>query len=310
MQYPNQHTNAPSHEPSTSATTDREEVRPAPPLRDPSHHGADSQTHASVHNVEATNEQFADFASESLKKTPVPRSEDDPSRHGASYHAASRTDARTHDNSRQDATQLELARTDTSKDKEINDNRQTEALEEPSENWLDIKQTEEKLRQLGVSRTTRTVQKFCHQGKLTAKLVPTESGSRYIVKESSIEEFVERMQDVLPGNSFAPSETPDLGSHLDHSRQRAESEPSNRGDTAPQLETVIDLKDQHIQMLSAQLDTANRQISVKDDQIAAMLERDHETNVLIQNLQRMIALPEARTSSSASENNSVIEHKR
>ena len=60
------------------------------------------------------------------------------------------------------------------------------------------------------------------------------------------------------------------------------------------MDQILTLKDEQISLLSSQLDTANKQIAIKDEQIGAMIERDHETNVLIQNLQQLVALPEAR----------------
>ena len=60
------------------------------------------------------------------------------------------------------------------------------------------------------------------------------------------------------------------------------------------LREIIELKNEQIVMLQSQVETANAQISVKDEQIATMHERDHETNILIQNLQGLVALPQAR----------------
>ena len=59
------------------------------------------------------------------------------------------------------------------------------------------------------------------------------------------------------------------------------------------MQEIIGIKDDQITFLKSQLDIANKQIEMKDEQINTMLERDHETNVLIQNLQRLMALPEA-----------------
>ena len=53
-----------------------------------------------------------------------------------------------------------------------------------------------------------------------------------------------------------------------------------------------------IDFLMKQIDTKDQQLAVKDRQIESMLERDHETNILIQGLQTSLtgvvrALPRA-----------------
>lgn len=49
--------------------------------------------------------------------------------------------------------------------------------------------------------------------------------------------------------------------------------------------------------LTDQLRTKDEQLKIKDTQIAAMLERDRETNFLIRGLQTLLGLPERRATS-------------
>lgn len=53
--------------------------------------------------------------------------------------------------------------------------------------------------------------------------------------------------------------------------------------------------DEMVEFLKKQLDRAHHQMEVKDRQIEALLERDHETNILIQGVVK--ALPSARKDS-------------
>ena len=58
--------------------------------------------------------------------------------------------------------------------------------------------------------------------------------------------------------------------------------------------------EQMLEFLMKQIDTKDQQLAVKDRQIESMLERDHETNILIQGLQTSLtgvvrALPAARS---------------
>ena len=74
------------------------------------------------------------------------------------------------------------------------------------------------------------------------------------------------------------------------------------------LREIISIKDEQIDMLQSQVATANIQIAMKDEQIGEMLERGHETNHLIQNLQRMIGLPEGRSSSPFEDRSIDVDH--
>lgn len=175
------------------------------------------------------------------------------------------------------------------------------------EHWLDVEQAAEPLRERGTARTIRTVQKMCKRGDLIARLVPTENGVRYIINEQSVHDFVQRDYEKLPTGGLGEvhsSEREDAASSAE-----AREEGDQIGATGPvnakpaeintnqaaDLRDIIDLKNEQIAMLRAQAETANAQISVKDEQIATMLERDHETNILIQNLQGLVALPQGRS---------------
>ncbi len=171
-------------------------------------------------------------------------------------------------------------------------------------NWLDVEQAAELLKERGISRTIRTIQKMCKRGDLNARLVPTENGVRYIISDLSIDEFVERHNEKLPSGGFEPKAiNDDVVVEQNSNPTNVGNEPievnaptsQTEQNPAPHLKEIIELKDQHIAMLQSQVETANTQIAVKDEQIGAMLERDHETNVLIQNLQNLVALPEGRS---------------
>lgn len=194
-----------------------------------------------------------------------------------------------------------------------NSEKQTQTA--PLENWIDIEQAALLLRERGISRTGRTIQRLCKKGDLECRLVPTENGSRYIINDQSVEALAKRYHEILPGSgsrdrlddelNFAQhlqltqAENVDAESatNTQQSRQNTVVENHSNHIVNQHMQQIVDLKDQQIQMLQSQLTTANTQIAVKDEQINTMLERDHETNVLIQNLQRLIALPEGRAQS-------------
>ncbi len=209
----------------------------------------------------------------------------DSSRHDTLQHVSARQDASMHDEARRDTTERDASRHDVASSKDE---------DRLSENWVDIQQAEILLRNQGVSRTTRTIQRFCQKGDLESRLVPTETGSRYIINERSIEALAKRLRETLPGNSFPTNETDSIENAAAGQAPGSDQITQSVGTDDTHMRQVVGLKDQHITMLQTQLAIANNQIAVKDEQFAAMIERDHETNILIQNLQRMVGLPEAK----------------
>ncbi len=158
--------------------------------------------------------------------------------------------------------------------------------------WVDIETTCDILREEGVTRTIRTIQRMCKRGDLEARLVPTENGTRYLVERGSIHEFVERHNQIMP--SGPGREEMEGNIPVGHSTQSTNTQPQlNDNHDRSHMQEIIGIKDDQITFLKSQLDIANKQIEMKDEQINTMLERDHETNVLIQNLQSLMALPEA-----------------
>ena len=183
--------------------------------------------------------------------------------------------------------------------------------------WLDVEQAAELLKERGISRTIRTIQKMCKRGDLNARLVPTENGVRYIISDLSVDEFVERHNEKLPSGGFEPKAINDdapvdqnqnLTSVADEPVEANPPTSQTDHNPASHLKDIIELKDQHIAMLQSQVETANIQIAVKDEQIGAMLERDHETNVLIQNLQNLVALPEGRSTQNERAGSIDVDH--
>ncbi len=221
-----------------------------------------------------------------------------------------RHDAIERDQARPDADSRDEPRTDATVSQTVLQDQPVKA-EEPETTWLDVEQAAAHLSEKGISRTIRTIQRLCKRGDLIAKLVPTENSARYIISERSLGDYVTRHNEKLPSGSLDPDQS--TNSLAQHSPEDAElqAESSKSGgldavsssNASIHLREIIDLKDQQIAMMQSQIDTANAQLAVKDEQIATMHERDHETNVLIQNLQNLLALPEAR--SARNDNNAI-----
>lgn len=179
----------------------------------------------------------------------------------------------------------------------------------PFADWVDIETTDELLREEGITRTIRTIQRMCKRGDLAARLVPTENGVRYLIERGSIYEFVERHNQIMPsgkGKDEVLDNIPIKNLSKDSSEQNAAENPSPKqspdiGENATHLKEVLSMKDEQLEFFKEQLNLANDQLRVKDEQIITMLERDHETNILIQNLQQLMGLPSARNTNVSTE---------
>ena len=179
----------------------------------------------------------------------------------------------------------------------------------PFADWVDIETTDELLREEGITRTIRTIQRMCKRGDLAARLVPTENGVRYLIERGSIYEFVERHNQIMPSGKGKDEVLENISIKnysRDSSEQNAAENSSPKqsadiGENATHLKEVLSMKDEQLDFFKEQLNLANDQLRVKDEQIITMLERDHETNILIQNLQQLMGLPSARNANVSNE---------
>jgi hypothetical protein len=163
---------------------------------------------------------------------------------------------------------------------------------------LTIEEAADRYAAAGHPRTSRAIQKYCARGDLECQKAETAFGQRYLITAASIARHIAQIidvsqtfgrvqprTDVSVRSSEAGQETSVPSSESVRERPRSDV-PGERYVT--QLETDN-------AFLKTQLAAKDTQLASKDTQIAALLERDHETNTLIQGLQRMLILsaPEA-----------------
>ena len=189
----------------------------------------------------------------------------------------------------------------------------TDDTPRPFADWVDIETTSEILRDEGVVRTIRTIQRMCKRGDLVARLVPTENGVRYLIERGSIYEFVERHNQMMPSGKLTASSDAMGEKRSNDGQPISQTERMGNSQQVAEekqvhLQEILSMKKDQIEFLKGQLDLANEQLRVKDEQISTMLERDHETNILIQNLQQLMALPAAKDGFGKSNENNPDVH--
>jgi hypothetical protein len=177
--------------------------------------------------------------------------------------------------------------------------------------------------QAGHPRTLRSIQKFCKRGDIECRFEQTLYGRRYRISPLSVERHIKELDEIAVANSRGESRTdatvrmlelsqPNNGEDAANSTEpsrtdapirlaethderaneqhrtadivRSESRPD-----APDTKYVV-LLERENEFLRDQIGRKDHQIEQRDNQIQSMIERDRETNFLIQGLQRMLRL--------------------
>ena len=139
----------------------------------------------------------------------------------------------------------------------------------------------------GHARTIRTLQRYCASGHLDAQKVATTTGDKYLVTPQSVARHIEQIKELKALDTVAtsrgasrPVATPVAQENI----VEVDATRSDIGDTSRyvvQLETRLKEKDEVIVVLKEQL-------VVKDKQIGERHERERETNMLINGLQKLV----------------------
>ena len=121
----------------------------------------------------------------------------------------------------------------------------------------------------GVPRNKRSIRRYCKRGDLTTcVVVDTEHGRQWMIDQAEVETYITQLQQIRD-QSTRPR--PAISGHDRRAPALPGGDRVEEGPTASDMTTFL-----------------KNQIEEKDKQINALLERDRETNILIQGLQRMV----------------------
>ena len=160
----------------------------------------------------------------------------------------------------------------------------------------------------GLPRNVRTLQRYCAAGRLDCIKEETATGLAYFVDPVSVERAIKQLAQLhgltnevrrgatsedMPhsvAQATEPLLTPDAPRPSAADRDNiieifAERQSTPEPDT-PGMVAVLERENA---LLREQKDFYRNQVEVKDTQIAALLERDRETNYLVRGLQTMLA---------------------
>jgi len=167
---------------------------------------------------------------------------------------------------------------------------------------LTIHEVGTRLAAAGVPRSDRQIKRYCETSFLDAKKVPGPTGEQWFVAPAALPKLIGDLQQwqiqrvghgqLRPGASDnVPHENrPDNSTDTaGHGRpEHAMTDQNTVGDWAGKPAELIGHMEREVARLNDDRDFLREQIKVKDGQIASLLERDRETNILIRGLQEML----------------------
>jgi len=145
----------------------------------------------------------------------------------------------------------------------------------------------------GHARTMRAIQKYCARGDLDCIKEETTYGQRYRITPASVTRHIEQIEQVSQapgrGQTRTDANVRVLENETDTQKKDDPSVREQPRPAAPDDRYVTLLESENV-FLRDQIDRKDHQIEQRDTQIEAMIERDRETNILIEQLQRRIPM--------------------
>lgn len=166
---------------------------------------------------------------------------------------------------------------------------------------LSLEETALRFVEAGLPRNIRSLQRYCAAGRLDCIKEETVSGLAYFVDPDSVERAITQLAQLhgITDEVRHATTVHDMSHHVaseDQPRMLDDTpRPSaaNRDNDAPENQERQTPPQPDVSQYVARIESENiflrDQIGVKDTQIAALLERDKETNFLIRGLQTMLA---------------------
>ena len=178
----------------------------------------------------------------------------------------------------------------------------------PTQYSLSLEDVSRRFDEAGLSRDIRTLQRYCAAGRLDSIKEMTASGLTYFVDPASVDRAIVQLAQLhnltdqvrhSPTVENAPhhvAQEPKPLTVPDAPRPSAADRDSEveivterHSASEPDMSGLVALLESENILLREQNDFYRNQVEVKDTQIAALLERDKETNYLVRGLQTMLA---------------------
>ena len=191
--------------------------------------------------------------------------------------------AMTDDNPRQDAaTSADLSRQAPTSD--------------DSHYSLSIEDALARYEQAGLPRTPRSIQRYCAKGDLDCHRVETPFGVKFLITPESVNRhiaYINEVRLVATSRDLPRPVATDVAAENNDEKPRhgapTSGDKERQAATETELSRPVAANDRIVELLERENEFLRGQVVVKDQQIADMQERAHETNSLINGLQRLLA---------------------
>jgi hypothetical protein len=155
-----------------------------------------------------------------------------------------------------------------------------------SEFTLSIEEAAELYERAGHPRTPRSIQRYCAKGHLDYRRMETPFGEKFLITPASVIKHIAYIQEVRPvatGRDLPRHAAADVAAKNNVIELRRDPA------TSIDLERQAATENRYVAALERENEFLRGQITVKDTQISELQERAHETNALINGLQRLLA---------------------
>lgn len=161
-----------------------------------------------------------------------------------------------------------------------------QAAASPDEYTLTIDDAALRYEHAGHPRTPRSIQRYCAKSHLDCRRMETPFGEKFLITPASVAKHIAYIEEVRPtatGRDVPRQVAAGVAG------QPSDDEPRHGASTGPDLSRHAATDTRYVERLEGDNEFLRGQIAVKDTTIAALLERDRETNILVNQLQRMLA---------------------
>ena len=148
----------------------------------------------------------------------------------------------------------------------------------------------------GVPRTPRSIQRYCAKGDLNCHRVETPFGVKFLITPESIDRhiaYINEVRLVATSRDVPRQVATDVAGENKENQPRHDAatitDNQRQATTTTELSPLVAADNRVINLLERENEFLRDQVLVKDKQIAEMQERAHETNSLINGLQRLLA---------------------
>jgi len=138
----------------------------------------------------------------------------------------------------------------------------------------------------GHPRTGRSIQRYCAKGHLEYRRMETPFGEKFLITPASVTKhiaYIEEVRPVATGRGMLRHAATDVAEENKGIEERQEAAIS------PDLSRQAATENRYVVALERENEFLRDQVLVKDKQIGELQERAHETNSLINGLQRLLA---------------------